>query len=56
MFFKHLASKNQLPGSDISGTLVGNELNKKYGDCICSAVNYLFLGFLGCTKSLKMIL
>ena len=27
MFFKHFASKNQLPGLSISGTLVENGLN-----------------------------
>ena len=26
MFFKHFASKNQLPGLSVSGTLVENEL------------------------------
>ena len=26
MFFKHFASKNQLPGLFVSGTLVENEL------------------------------
>ena len=56
MFLKHFASKNQLPGSDKSGPLVGNELNKEYSDYISSVVNYLFLGFLGCTRSLKIIL
>ena len=29
MFFKHFASKNQLPGSSVSGTLVENGLNKR---------------------------
>ena len=30
MFFKHFASKNQLPGLSISGTLVENGLRRKY--------------------------
>ena len=30
MFFKHFASKNQLPGFFISGTLVENELSFNY--------------------------
>ena len=29
VFFKHFASKNQLPGLSIGGTLVENGLNKK---------------------------
>ena len=28
MFFKHFASKDQLPGLSVSGTLVENGLNK----------------------------
>ena len=33
MFFKHFASKNQLPGFYISGTLVENELSLNFSSC-----------------------
>ena len=38
VFFKHFASKNQLPGLAISGTLVENELMQGDALCIISVV------------------
>ena len=42
MFFKHFASKNQLPGFYISGTLVENGLNKTFHSSLTTPVSRSF--------------
>ena len=43
MFFKHFASKNQLPGFYISGTLVENGLTEPfYSDMLGSLTKFMW--------------